>query len=62
MAWWLVVITSIGSIPLAGAMARERGRSFRRWLWAAALVGPVAPLALMVLGSAETPRRKVPVG
>ncbi len=50
MEWWLFVIVSIGSIPLAGAMARERKRSSRRWLWIAVAVGPLAPLALLVLG------------
>ncbi|MET4387261.1 hypothetical protein ABIB73_003016 [Bradyrhizobium sp. F1.4.3] len=52
MMWWLFVVVSIGSIPLAGAMARERNRSFNRWLWMAAAVGPVAPLALLILGDA----------
>jgi hypothetical protein len=53
MAWWLFVIVSIGSIPLAGAMARERNRSSRRWLWIAVAVGPLAPLALLVLGDRQ---------
>jgi len=50
MAYWVFVIVTIGSIPLAGAMARERNRPFRRWLWIAVAVGPLAPLALLVLG------------
>ena len=50
MAWWLFVIVSIASIPLAGEMARERNRSSKRWLWIAVAVGPFAPLALLVLG------------
>jgi hypothetical protein len=50
MAWWLFVIVSIGSVPLAGAMARERNRPSKRWLWIAVVVGPFAPLALAVLG------------
>jgi hypothetical protein len=50
MGWWLLVIVSIGSIPLAGAMARERNRPSRRWLWIAVAVGPLAPLALLLLG------------
>jgi hypothetical protein len=53
MAWWLFVLVSIGSIPLAGEMARERNRSSRRWLWIAIAVGPLAPLALLVLGDAH---------
>jgi hypothetical protein len=53
MAWWVFVIVSIASIPLAGEMARERNRSSRRWLWIAIAVGPLAPLALLVLGEAR---------
>ena len=51
MAWWLFVIVSFASIPLAGAMARERNRSSKSWLWIAVAVGPFAPLALAILGS-----------
>jgi hypothetical protein len=50
MAWWLFCIVSFASIPLAGAMARERNRPSKRWLWIALAVGPFAPLALLVLG------------
>ncbi|WP_280709259.1 hypothetical protein [Bradyrhizobium sp. BR13661] len=55
MGFWLFVIVSIGSIPLAGAMARERNRSPGRWLWIAAAVGPLAPVALLILGDAKRP-------
>ena len=55
MGYWLFVIVSIGSIPLAGAMARERNRPLRRWLWIAATVGPLAPVALLLLGDAKKP-------
>jgi hypothetical protein len=51
-------IVSLGSIPLAGAMARERNRPSRRWLWIAVAVGPLAPLALLVLGD----RHPAPAG
>ena len=50
---WLVFIVSMGSIPLASHMAFERNRSARTWAWIAALVGPLAPLALAVLGDAR---------
>jgi hypothetical protein len=33
----------------------ERARSFRIWLWIAAFVGALAPLALLILGDAEHP-------
>ena len=55
--WWFVFIVSIASIPLAGKMAQERAMSFRIWLWIAAFVGPLAPLALLILGDAEHPAR-----
>ena len=51
--WWLIFIISIASIPLAGVKAQERSRSFRIWLWVAAVVGPIAPLALLILGDAK---------
>jgi hypothetical protein len=51
IAWWVFVIVSIGSIPLAGAMARERNRPSKTWLWIATAVGPLAPLALLLLGN-----------
>ena len=47
---WTFIIVALASIPLAGQMARVRGRSPTTWLWIAALVGPLAPLALLVLG------------
>ena len=56
IGWWVFVIVSIGSIPLAGEMARERNRPSRRWLWIATAVGPLAPLALLLLGD----RRSAP--
>ena len=55
MGFWLFVIISIASIPLAGAMARERDRPPGKWLWIAAAVGPLAPLALLLLGDAKRP-------
>jgi hypothetical protein len=38
-------------------MARERDRSTKVWFWTAFLVGPLAPLALLLLGQAK---RSVP--
>jgi uncharacterized protein (DUF983 family) len=54
--WWVFVIVMIGSIPLAGAMARERNRPSKRWIGIAVVVGPIAPLALLLLGE----RRRAP--
>ena len=53
----IVLIVSVASIPLARAMARERGRSARAWFWIAFIVGPLAPPALLLLGEA---RRRAP--
>jgi len=45
--WALVFIGSIYSIYLAGRIAERRGRSFRFWAYAAAIV--LGPLAIPVL-------------
>jgi len=52
MDWITLIafIVCIASIPLAGAMARERNRSSKTWLWIAVAFGPIAPLALAILG------------
>ena len=50
---WLFLIICLGSIPLSAEMARERDRSRRLWFWIAFLVGPLAPLALLLLGQAK---------
>ncbi len=46
-------IVSIGSIALAGQMARARNRSSQTWLWMGVLIGPLAPLALVFLGKLD---------
>ena len=45
-----IFIVFFASMPLAVEMARERGRSRRVWFWVAFMVGPLAVLALLVLG------------
>jgi len=54
---WVFLAICFLSIPLATEMARERGRSRRVWFWASFLVGPLAPIALLLLGDA---RRSIP--
>jgi hypothetical protein len=54
---WVFVAICFLSIPLASEMARERGRSRKFWFWAAFLAGPLAPIALLLLGDS---RRSVP--
>jgi ABC-type microcin C transport system permease subunit YejB len=53
---WITLIVFLASIPLAGAMARARGRSFKAWLWISVLIGPLAPLALAILGQSRDGR------
>jgi hypothetical protein len=50
---WLFLVVCFASIPLAAEMARERGRSRKLWFWGAFVVGPLAPLALLLLGDAR---------
>ncbi|MEA2942835.1 MAG: hypothetical protein QOD09_3364 [Bradyrhizobium sp.] len=52
MSAWLLIIAlvSVASMPTAFRMARTRGRSAYVWLEAAMLFGPLALLALLVLG------------
>ena len=62
---WLslvIVIVSLGSIPLAVSMARTRARSPRLWFWIAFLVGPLAPLLLALLGGRNETRASTTAG
>jgi hypothetical protein len=49
--WVLFVLALVASMLLAGRMARDRHRSTKAWVWIAAFVGPLGPLALYVLGN-----------
>jgi len=51
MLAWITVLVSIASMLLAGRMAGTRHRSIKAWVWAAAIVGPIGPMALYLLGS-----------
>jgi uncharacterized membrane protein YdjX (TVP38/TMEM64 family) len=54
MPMWLIIqIVSIASMPAAYDMARDRGRSVRAWLSIALIFGPLALLALLVLGKRD---------
>jgi hypothetical protein len=55
--WWFIVIVSLAWIPLSAELVRERERSPRVRFWIASLVGPLAPLVLLLLGQAK---RSVP--
>lgn len=54
MTTWLIIqLVSIASMPAAYHMARDRGRSARVWLDLALIFGPLALLALLVLGKRD---------
>ncbi len=51
MPMWLIFqLLAVASMPATYDMARDRGRSTRAWLYVAFVFGPVALLALLVLG------------
>jgi hypothetical protein len=49
-AWLIITLASIASMPVAYDMARDRGRSTGAWLGMAMIFGPLALLALLILG------------
>ena len=53
-AWLIFSLVSIASMPAAYDMARDRGRSTEGWLGTAMLFGPLALLALLILGKRRT--------
>lgn len=53
MTFWVVQLLLLATIPLAAEMARERNRSARAWAWVAVLIGPFAPVALLLVGDAK---------
>ena len=51
MSTWLIFqLFALASMPAAYNMARDRGRSTSAWLNAALIFGPLALLALFLLG------------
>ena len=51
MSTWLIFqLFALASMPAAYDMARDRGRSTNAWLNAAMIFGPLALLALLLLG------------
>jgi hypothetical protein len=53
----LLVVTAVGSMLVAGYLAHERGRSQSRWVWTAAVIGPLA-IPLLYLADAAAAIRK----
>jgi hypothetical protein len=55
MSMWLIFgLVSAASMPVAYSMARDRRRSTRIWLDIAVIFGPLALLALLVLGKCDS--------
>jgi hypothetical protein len=52
--WLIFQLVAIASMPAAYDMARDRGRSPRAWLDIALIFGPLALLALLVLGKRDS--------
>jgi hypothetical protein len=52
--WLIIQLVSIASMPATYDMARERGRSPRGWLYIALIIGPLALLALLILGKRDS--------
>lgn len=53
----LLVALALGSMLVVGYLARERGRSQSRWVWTAAVIGPLA-IPLLYLADAAAAVRK----
>ena len=51
------VVIALGSMLLAGYLAHERGRSQSRWVWTAAVIGPLA-IPMLYLADAAAAVRK----
>lgn len=54
------VVIALGSMLLAGYLAHERGRSQSRWVWTAAVIGPLAIPLLYLADAASAVRRARP--
>ena len=53
----ILIVTALGSMLLAGYLAYERGSSQARWVWTAAVIGPLAiPLLYLADGAAALRR------
>ena len=49
----ILIVTALGSMLAVGYLAHERGRSQSRWVWTAAVIGPLAiPLLYLAHGAA----------
>ena len=54
----LLVVTGLASMLVVGYLAHERGRSQSRWVWTAAVIGPLA-IPVFYLADVAAALRKV---
>ena len=55
----ILVVTAVGSMLVAGYLAHERGRSQSRWVWTAAVIGPLAIPLLYLADTAAAIRKRM---
>jgi hypothetical protein len=55
----ILVVLGLGSMFLAGYLAHERGRSQSRWVWTAAVIGPLAIPLLYLTEAAAAVRKRL---
>ena len=55
----LLVLIGPGTMLLVGYLAHERGRSQSRWVWTAAVIGPLAIPLLYLADAAAAVRRMI---
>ena len=55
----LLIVAAVGSMLVAGYLAQERGRSQSRWVWTAAVIGPLAIPLIYLADAAAAVRRRM---
>jgi len=55
----LIVGVFLGSMSIAGKLARDMGRSQSHWAWTAAFIGPLAPALLCLVAAASVFRKAI---
>jgi hypothetical protein len=55
----LTIVTFVASMPVVGYLAYERGRSRRRWIYVAAVIGPLAIPMLYFVAAISTLRNMI---
>jgi hypothetical protein len=55
----ILVVAALGSMLIVGYLAYERGRSQSRWVWTAAVIGPLAIPLLYLADAAAAIRKKI---